>query len=258
MYIPDEGCVFLYPDFSQAEARVVAVQARCQGLIELFTDPSRDVHRENAARIFGKSVESISPIERYLAKRVVHAANYGMEAKRLAAVVNEDATITGVRISTDEAQHLLIQYFLLYPEIKEVFWRGVERELKRTRTLTNPFGLQRTFYGRMDDALLREAYSWVPQSTVGWLGRMAWARTYAIEKQHPSLGLRTLCQVHDSILSQVPTENLHIAIPIILDAMRIPITLNGITFTIPVDIQIGSNWGHASEDNPNGLKEWAA
>lgn len=256
MYVADNGMSFMYPDFSQAEARVVAYLARCDGLIELFNDPNRDVHRENAARIFRKPLESINKNERYLAKRVVHAANYGMEADRLAAVVNQDAATTGVRITVDEARMLLNAYFMLYPEIKEVFWKNVQREIERTRTLTNPFGFQRVFYGRPTDSMLRDAYSWIPQSTIGVLGRMAWANVYDLEHKHPTLELQTLCQVHDSILTQCPTDKLPIAVPLVLDAMRIPINLNGYKFYIPTDMQVGRNWAHATTDNPDGLREW--
>src|ERR1043166_8931772 len=47
MFVADSGMVFVYRDLSQAEARIVAYLAEAKGLIELFEDASRDVHREN-------------------------------------------------------------------------------------------------------------------------------------------------------------------------------------------------------------------
>jgi len=253
MFIPDEGKVFIYRDYSQAEARVVARLARCQGLIELFDDPTRDVHKENAARIFGKPVQDVTKTERYLAKRVVHASNYGMEAKRLVEIVNQDAESTGVRINERQAQDLLDRYFMIYPEIKNTFWREVADEIRYTRVLTSPFGAKRTFYGRFDDKLLRDGYSWKPQSCVGELGRLA---IIEICKRVPKAEF--LLNVHDSILVQCdndPATIYEVAIGM-EEAMKIPITIDGQSFYIPTDCKVGMNWANKSEDNPNGLEEY--
>lgn len=265
MYVADPGHVFIYRDYSQAEARVVAYQARCRGLIELFEDPSRDIHTENAARIFGcheakleKHGGPVTAIQRYLAKRVVHACNYGMEAKRLVEIVNEDAPHTGVRINLREAKGLIDKYFLLYSEIPNVFWREVEQNIRHTRTLINPWGFKRTFFGRVDDKLFRDAYSWVPQSTVGILGRLAWINIQNALDAFPDYNALALLNVHDSILVQCRDEVDTIAhvTKLMEAAMDIPMTLDGQTFRIPTDCKVGYNWGNADEKNPRGLKEY--
>lgn len=259
MFIADEGKIFVYPDYKQAEAWVVAFEARCEGLIELFTDPTRDVHRENASRIFGKPLVGITTEERYLAKRVVHASNYGMGPDRLVELVAEDAATTGIRIDRREAAALMDKYFMLYPEIKENFWRQVEMELRRSRTLTTFFGRKRTFYGRFDDKLLREAYSYKPQSTVGDLGNEATIRAFAaIDETSPTClnrewGGQYLVSVHDSILFQCNRESVHEVAKQLQSSMTIPITINGRTFTIPTDCQVGYNWAKQSPENPRGL-----
>src|SRR5690606_34327126 len=137
MYVADDGHIFIYPDYSQAEARVVAYLARCEPLIELFENPERDIHTENASRIFGcktiklvKDGGDVTDVMRYLAKKVVHASNYGMGPKRLVEVVNEDSATTGIKLTLREATELMDRYFLLYPQIKENFWREVEQELR--------------------------------------------------------------------------------------------------------------------------------
>lgn len=254
MFIPDDGKVFVYRDYSQAEARVVAYLSGAERLIELFEDSSRDVHKENAARIFGKPVSDVSIIERYLAKRVIHASNYGMEADRLVQVVNEDAATTGIRIDRNTAANLIHGYFMLYPEIREVYWKEVERELKFSRTLVTPFGRKRTFYGRWEDKLLKEAYSYIPQSVVGWLGAEALARCYyEIEPVVP--GAEVLLNVHDSDMMQCWIEDVEKVAGMMREVMNIPITIKGRTFTIPTDCLVGYNWGHKKEDNPQGLIE---
>lgn len=263
MFLADEGCAIVGRDYSQAEARIVAYKAGAQGLIDLFNDPTRDVHSENAARIFGRKIPrlisdggDVTEEERYLAKRVVHAANYGMREDRLMRVVNEDAPYTGVRIDLAKARQLLESYFMLYPEIREVFWKGVENELRATRILTTPFGRKRMFFARFDDKMIRDAYSYIPQSTVGDLGTMAIVNCYrAIEQVVPHAHL--WLQVHDAVYMQCRVEDVPTVAGMMEQAMKIPITMDGQTFTIPTDCKVGYNWGMRPkkhpEENPNGM-----
>lgn len=258
MFIPDPGKIFIYRDFSQAEARVVAYLARCNGLIELFEDPTRDIHRENASRMFGVSIDKVTYEQRYLAKRAVHACNYGMEAARLVEIVNADANITGVRIVYSQAQDIIEAYFLLYPEINNHFWREVEQRLKRTLTLDTPFGRKRTFFGRWEDKLLREAYSYIPQSTVGDLCCKALVSCYHnIEVKHPEWGAQLLLSVHDSLLMQCDEAHVEQVATAMRDAMDIEMEINGYKFKIPTDCRVGHNWRDKQKDgsNPNGLTE---
>lgn len=263
MFVSDPGKVFVYRDFSQAEARVVAYLAEAQGLIDLFEDPNRDIHTENASRIFGVPIESVTPEQRYLAKRVVHACNYGMEAKRLVEIVNEDAEVTGVRIDFKKAQSLIDRYFMLYPEIRETFWREVAQEIRYSRTLNTSFGRKRTFFGRWDDMLMREAYSYVPQSTVGDLGRVAIINVDRFCRTIP--GAEFLLNVHDSILVQCNIGDVLTVANGMEEAMRISMTIKGRKFYIPTDCKVGYNWGgrpkKEPEQNPQGLvdiSKWEA
>lgn len=256
MFIADAGKLLIVRDYSQAEARVVAYLAGCQGLIELFEDPVRDVHRENAARINEILLDEVSEAQRYLAKKAVHAFNYGMFEDRLVQVVNEDAETTGVRIDAVQGKQLRDKYFMLYPEIRSVFWKEVERELKYSRTLTTPFGRKRTFFGRWDDKLLREAYAFIPQSTVGDLGGRAIVRCYEeIECRIP--GAEFLLSVHDSVIMQCWERDVERVASEMQRVMAIPLTIKDKTFVIPTDCKVGYNWGSRPkknpEENPMGL-----
>lgn len=258
MFVPDPGCCFVYRDYSQAEARVVAYIARADGLIELFEDPTRDVHKENASRIFGVSVEAVTEEQRYNAKRGVHAFNYGMEDDQFVRVVNQAYRDTGFRMDHRTARRIREGYFMLYPEIKENFWKGVERELRQSRTLVNAFGRKRIFFGRWDEKLLRDAYSYKPQATVGDLCCKALIRCYnEIELGRPELGAHLLLNVHDSLLMQCPIEHAETVARLMGECMAIPITIEGSTFYIPTDCKVGFNWANRPkknpEENPRGL-----
>lgn len=251
MYVPDRGKVFVYRDYSQAEARVVAYISRATGLIELFEDPSRDVHKENASRIFGVPVGQVTEEQRYNAKRGVHAFNYGMEDDQFVRVVNQAFRDTGFRMNHSTARKIREGYFLLYPEIKENFWKGVERELRQSRTLVNAFGRKRIFFGRWDDKLLRDAYSYKPQATVGDLCCKALVRCYyEIELGRPELDAQLLLNVHDSLLMQCPVEHAETVARLMGECMAIPITIEGSTFLIPTDSKVGFNWANRPKKNP--------
>ncbi len=250
MFIPDDGKIFVYRDYSQAEARVVACLAEEEALIALFEDPERDVHKENAARIFRKNISDVTPNERYLAKRVIHASNYGMGAARLYDVVNQDAVITGVRITRSQAQQLLDAYFMLYPKVREVFWREVEDELRRTRTLTTPFGRKRTFFGRWDDKFLKEAYAYKPQSTIGDLCCKALVNMHSTKDSAWNI----LVNVHDSILVQCPIDDAPVVASWMEKQMVIPFSIKGRQCFVPTDCKIGYNW---QDSDPKAEDEYS-
>lgn len=258
MFIPDEGMAFIYRDFSQAEARVVAALANDQYLLELFADPTRDIHKETAAKIFGIPIDQVTDEQRYLGKRVRHAVNYGMDAGRFVEVVNEDSETTGISITYATARKVIEGFWMLHPNHKSVYWSGVEKELKYSRTLTTPFGRKRTFFGRMDDKLIREGYSYTPQSTIGWLCNEAVANIYEeVQLGQPELKAQLLLQVHDSILVQAPIENVRKVSDEMGRCMTIPFDCNNHRVLIPTDSKVGFNWRNRGKDgsNPEGLRD---
>lgn len=259
MFVADEGRVFIYRDLSQAEARVVAALANDEYLLELFADPTRDIHKETASRIFNVPISEVTDAQRYLGKRVRHAVNYGMDAKRFVEVVNEDAKTTGISITESLARSVIDGFWLLHPNHKSVYWATIERQVKHSRSLSTPFGRKRLFFGRMDDKLFREAYSYIPQSTVGWICNEGVARIYnRIGLGRPDLRAQLLLQVHDSILVQCPREHAREVAALMGECMTIPFECNGHKLVIPTDAKIGYNWGNRSKDgktNPAGLRD---
>ena len=93
LFKPDPGYVIVDADFDQADARVVAWDAKAIKLKEIFNDPSKDLHSENAITIFNR----LDKRTRSLAKRGVHATNY-ITASSLAGILG---------ISIREAEHFI-------------------------------------------------------------------------------------------------------------------------------------------------------
>jgi uracil-DNA glycosylase family 4 len=262
LVVASRGRVFIQPDYSQAEARVVAYLAREQALIDLLEDPTKDIHRFNASRVYGCDESAVTYEMRYCAKRGTHSANYGVGPEKTMMVINQDAKDTwgkpgtGITVDLSTARQIVEGYFALYPRIKTNYWNDVKTQLKRDYTLTGVFGRKRTFFGRWDGSdegkFLNAAYSYIPQNAVGELCTMAMVRIEDTVREALVLG-----NVHDSIL--VESEDDPNVVERVIDQMRelmhIPLTVHGRTFYIPTEFQVGYNWGKASKDgsNPNGL-----
>ena len=231
LFIPDEGKIFLNADLSQAEARVVAYLSGDSRLIEVLKNGG-DIHRKNAANIFRKKEEDVTNEERQLAKRVIHASNYGMGP----VTFSRNAGVT-----VPEAKRLLNQYFVTYPRIK-VWHMQVQNALKQSRRLRAPSGRERIFFNRFDDSLVKEGLAYIPQETVGTIVNDALIELWE-DKSH---GIELLLQVHDSILCQCPDnpDSVTSAVSRLVRALTRPITINGRVLIIPTDVKIGHDWLH--------------
>lgn len=263
-FVAPPGFVCVESDYKQAEAQVVAHLANEPSLIELFNDPTRDVHTENAARIYSVHPKDVTFERRYTSKRIIHSYNYGMGADKGAAIVNSDAKDTwgrkgtGITVSAKEAQFIIDNISAMYPRIRNVFWQDVITELKRNRTLTGVFGSKRTFYDRWettpDSNMMNSAISFKPQNAVGELTVKAMIEIDDLESD-----ILIVANVHDALWFLLPddVDIIESALARIAKHMAIPITIGTRTFTIPSEFLIGSNFGKAGKDgsNPQGLMD---
>lgn len=242
-----ENC-FIQPDLSAAEARVVAYLAGAERMIELFADPSKNIHMENAKSIFGFYPKKDSP-DYTLAKACRHAANYKITA-------NYFSTVAG--IPKARAAALLDATYAADPEIPQ--WHDwVRDEIAAKGVLRTPFGRERIFAtaraellitGKISNDAWKDAVSYVPQATVpdvtnkGMVG--LWESPLGPE-------LRFLHQGHDSFLCSCPVELLGQAATQLVQSLTIPFEITDIKgvkrmLTIPCDVAYGFNW--------NAMRGW--
>lgn len=233
MFIPDPGMVFVEADLSQAEARVVACLSRDRGLLEVFAAVGGDIHRGTASRLFRKPVEEVTEDERTLAKRCVHALNYGMGPKKFARTL-------GMEVKA--AERLFHQYHATFPGI-QCWHRETEARLRRTRVLATPLGRKRHFLGVFTDDLFRAAYAFVPQSTVADHLNAGLVRLAGILRERSEIRAELLLNVHDSVLVQTPAERVEETVALIRECLFRPVEIGGLECVIPVDFKVGSNWG---------------
>ena len=228
MYIADEGKLLVEADKKQGEAMIVAWLADETRMKEVFKSGG-DVHKRNASYIFNKPESAITSEERYLAKRMVHATNYGMSTNTMAIYCN---------ISELDAKKAQSAYFAAFPRI--LTWqREVREQVSKTSILTNCFGRRRIFFERVGEELFREAYAYNPQSTL--VDDVNRSMVEIFFRGEPELQL--LHQGHDSLLWQVDTQKASWAVGLIKKYMELPFFCGSEMIAIPVEIKVGRSWG---------------
>jgi uracil-DNA glycosylase family 4 len=208
MLVLDEGYVFLSVDLSQAEARIVAVLSEDYELLKAFD--TIDIHRRTAGLVFGytptlelgKECSSQDVIkmekdsgERFVGKKTRHAGNYNMGKDRFHKEVQTDARRFGIKIDFSEyrAGKALDLFHGASPRIRGIFHRDIRMAIDSKRVLVNPFGRFRIFLDRGGEDLYKEAFAFIPQSSVHDRLTMSGIK---IKDRAPDL--RFILETHDS------------------------------------------------------------
>lgn len=234
------GTIYFSVDQISAEDFPVNALAMNQrALDELMSGVDR--HTKLASFIFSKPEASIDRegIERYMGKKARHASNYGMRGQTFSDQLAKE----GFPIPKKTCDELLLKVAQYDPSIESVFHQFIRDEVSRTRLLRTPFGRERFFLGfRPNDAnyeLYNEAYSYIPQSTIGdntgfavmFLDR---CNDYVVQ------------EAHDSVVQECPDRK-----EVILDAYRqardaFKRTIrfdNGYNIDIPIEGELGYTFG---------------
>lgn len=260
--IPDPNMVAFSIDLAQAENRVVAYYAPDIEMIEAF-EHNDDLHKKTAGLVFGVPASEVTYDEddpthwvdlgsgdhamRYWGKRANHGLNYGMSYRR-AGLLWE--------IPEKQAKFIVDRYHQAYPGVEKMH-RKIQSQLNKNRILINPLGRKRLFLDRWGRELFKEAYSWVPQSTVaGKINRDGVCYIYYNQQIFEHVHLMN--QVHDSVEFQIPLtigwEEIARLILIIKEKLEEPLVWENREFSIPADVEIhpinlwdghefsGTNW----------------
>jgi len=257
-FIPDPGFPLCYLDLQGAEARVVAYLSGDEEYIR--TVESQDSHTEVCKLVWpdlgwtldaeantklAKGIFDGTKSYRDMAKRYAHGTNYLGKARTLAIE-------TGT--TTKQAEAFQKEYFRAYPGIKDWQTATIGR-VQLDGYLVNPFNMKRTFWSRLnDDHTLRTAIAFKPQSTVGVLMCLAIRQVW---KEQDGADVQILANIHDALLCQIRTSELDTLLPIVLQLLHIPFPVEDIngttrTLTIPVESEVGMNWGHHNDDPNKG------
>lgn len=246
---------FMQFDLKQAETRFVAYDTADSNLIAALEDPTRDIHSEVAYQIIntlGIDVSKVSKDEfkkkwRQLGKKSGHGSNYAMQYGTFIENCLKDMDLV---LSKKEAEAILEAYHQLFPGIRQGH-KAIEKQLWETRKLSNPFGIERYFYGRMDATTFREAYAWKPQSSIPFLTNcMMLALDEERKKGNMTFGWHLQC--HDSITLSCPKSEIDkiARFGLNIDNWHPEVTLAGGRLRIPSDCQVGKNLKDLKEYTP--------
>lgn len=257
-FVADPGYVFFQADQQGAEARLVAYISGDENYIKAVE--SGDVHTAVASMVFGFAAErELAEREYYrgysyrsVTKKGTHGASY--YAKPFTMAKN-------LQIELKEAERFLTTFFNKFPGIGD--WHLATAKLLQEKGINvNPFGIRRTFWGRRwDDATLREAIAYGPQSCVGALTNIGLYNLWLKYEGQPGAPLQILMNGHDAVIGQIRADLVDELVPAVLKDLEFPFDvtdINGVkrTVLIPFDMEIGQNWGKHSDVNPGGLKKW--
>jgi len=210
--IADEGYVIVNIDLSQAEARIVALLSNDEKLLDSFDHI--DIHRRTAVlALFGGELNldySFDPIadildkdspERFIGKKVRHAGNYNMQWREFLKNVISDCRRFHIAftISSYSSQQIIERFHKASPNIMAVFHKEVKDSIDTSRSLINPFGRLRRFFDRPGNQLYKEAFAFIPQSTVK--DRLTLSALAIKEKSYP---IRLVNEAHDSLTYLMP------------------------------------------------------
>jgi uracil-DNA glycosylase family 4 len=250
----DIGYVCYQMDLSQAENRMVAYLGPEPAMIQAF-ESGADIHRQTAALIFGKPMEEISdedgscPIgggmhsERFWGKKANHGLNYDLGYKTFAFYYE---------IPESDSKFICERYHTAYPGVRR-YHQWVRDKLAKDRILTNLFGWNRLFLDQWGDQLFKVAYSFIPQSSIAALLN----RKGIVDPYYSGIKIEYLNNVHDSIWFQKKLSDGWLeharCLMALKQSMEAQLRWGSYSFNIPVDTEIGLNFGKNGADNPGGL-----
>lgn len=208
------GYTMIQADYKQAEMRLVTHYTKDQLMKELI-EHDADLHSETANRL---------GIPRQAAKRLNFSVIYGIGAKHLSE---------SLRVELPVARDYLEKYHGLYP--------GFRKLMYQCEDFAKEYGYIELWTGRLrhfnvPQADPHKAMSNLIQGGVAEMVRVAISRLFPAIRD---LNGYMLMQVHDSVIFEIPDENLEIALPTIRDIMT------DFDFDpLPgVDIEFGKSWG---------------
>lgn len=282
VFISDPGKKLGHLDLEQAESRVVGllVWALVDDSAYLDACESGDLHTYVAKLLWPEKVTDKRSAEqlfyrhfsfRDMSKRGGHASNYRVTPWTMSR---------HLKIAQALAQEFQALYFGRFPGIPE--WHvWIAKQLNFHQELTTPLGRRRIFFGRPgDDATLREAIAFTPQSTVGDLLNTILWRTWTcglpieLPPWAKRLPVELLTQEHDGFTFQYPDDpgaeaEIFAALPELANISIAMKNSQGQTRTmlIPAELSCGWNWAPGDKPpfwdreknqtlNPNGLMKW--
>lgn len=239
-FIPKDpkNSVIMSADYSQIELRILAHLCNDSELIKTFLE-GKDIHKTTASKIFGISEEEVTSEMRNRAKAINFGIIYGMGPQRLAQET---------KISLNEAENFIKNYFEKYPSIKEYIDRQI-KIAKEQGFVTTILGRRRNIEGiESNNPRLKVEAEHIAINTPiqGSAADMIKVAMINIDKKMQELKLESkmILQVHDELVFEVLLDEIEILKKLVTYEME-----NAIPLKVPlkVEVGIGKNWLEAHQ-----------
>ncbi len=233
-----EGWVLLAADYSQIELRVLAHFSGDTQLCEAFAR-DEDIHARVASQVNGVPLAEVTSAMRRAAKAVNFGVIYGQSPFGLAR---------GLGIEQDAAAKFINSYFEGYPGIEE-FLSQVLEKCRKDGYVKTILGRRRAISGvregagRQRNLAERTAINTVIQGSAADLIKRAMIAIHH-RLRTERLSARMLLQIHDELIFEVPTDQLHHLAKLVTEEMVGACTLN---VPLKVDIKAGPTWAATEE-----------
>lgn len=232
-FVASPGHILIDADYSQIELRLLAHLSGDEHMREAFRE-DQDIHRKTAARIFGVSMDEVTPDMRRAAKTVNFSIVYG---------VSDFGLSKDLGITVKEAHKYIEGYYAQYPKVQtymddlvarakedgfvETMWgrRRYIPELRSSNRNTRNFGE-------------RAAMNAPVQGSAADLMRMAMVN---VDRGLREAGLksRIISQVHDELIIEAPLDELDQASEILRRGME---EVAELSVPLQVDLETGESW----------------
>lgn len=224
-----KGWVFTSADYSQIERRLQALLWRDE-LLQAAFDKGLDCHIDAASRIFGVPYDSVTDLQRTLAKSTVYGQSYGMGPLKF----HRDLAAKGIEVEFGEARRLLQAIAEVYPGVAKGAAATIE-EAERNHVLRNPFDRLRWFFGSPHGDALNFPFQ---SSTADiMLDSMI-----LLDEQLPESAMLVM-QVHDEVWIEHPRELTKQVQECTRDIMERRIDELG-GWRCPVSVKTSLDWSH--------------
>lgn len=233
IFIPDPGFTFFDTDLSKADLRIVTWEADEKEMKAMLRE-GRDPYVESAREFYHdptiskiRADGSENPKYRMF-KSFSHGSNYGGSPTGLSRRLG---------LTVHEAEKTQRWYFGRYPRILE-WHKRVQEQLRTKHFVENIFGYRRYYFDRIDDDLFRQAYAWIPQSSIAILINHIWMNLWENYRH-----IWVLMQVHDSLCGEFPTHQKDKCLAELAEAARVELPYDD-PLIIPVGIKTSEkSWG---------------
>jgi len=234
LFLPSPGNVIVAGDLSQAELRTCAKIGKVDGLLSIYRDSNRSLHKERAAAFYG---EGYTKEEYVKAKNINFGVTYGQGAAAFAQMYH---------MPRREAQEYIDSWWREFPELLK-WTEEVGNEAITKGIVRSPFGHRRRFHLITDENIgdvKRESVSSIAQNVAAWI-------TICAVIDLADAGVRVVATVYDSIVADVAASEAMEVAKLMKETMEIQSIkqLGWAREDIPflADVSIGENWGNLKE-----------